>query len=634
MERFPGRVYQWIAWLAISIALALYMLYFPVNLKNLANDGNVSAAYPAVSGLVSVEGFADYLLVVRYLAGLFLLFTAGVLSARKGSSPLPLVAAIFLAGFGPVIGFQGDTWQPPFTPALRQIIELSNLGLVFAVFLSLFHLGHLYPDNRYPIRWLKYIVPWLNFAVLGWFALLFSGVMDRFGDFAWTIMMALILAAFTLALFSAFWRLRSKRSFPGRNGVVGLVTVMLLIVLSTMFSDAFSPALKLASLHLDLVLPVFLAAAFLSDYYNSELWDLDARPSTRTLFITGAGILAAAVLIVGLTAQQLNAGERLASEQVEEILKREFTPLIVDTDMGNDDVLALLFLMEHPGVEFSALTVVGTGLAHCAPGMRNALGLLELADSPDVPVSCGTEIPIGAEREFPSSWRASTDRLWGLGLSTGGRQTDLRQAPELIAGILREAETPVTILALGPLTNFAEVFQSEPDLIGKVEMLYFIGGAVYVPGNVYDENLGLYNRTAEWNVYADPVAARMVFQSGVPITLVPLDATNYVPVDMGLFHQFEQQHGTRVSTFVFNIFYINQGWIQTGFYYLWDTLTAAALVAPEVVTYDQIDLMVVTESGPDYGRTAVAAEGSPVRVAVRADKELFEALFVRVLRGP
>ena len=78
MLRIPGRVYQWIAWLTISIALALYMLYFPVNLKNLANDWNVSAAYPAVSDLVSIEGFADYLLALRYLAGLFLLFTAGV----------------------------------------------------------------------------------------------------------------------------------------------------------------------------------------------------------------------------------------------------------------------------------------------------------------------------------------------------------------------------------------------------------------------------------------------------------------------------------------------------------------------------------------------------------------------------
>jgi len=288
--------------------------------------------------------------------------------------------------------------------------------------------------------------------------------------------------------------------------------------------------------------------------------------------------------------------------------------------------------MEHPGVELQAVTVVGTGLVHCEPGVKHVLGLLELTEYAGIPVSCGSEIPFGAEHEFPSDWREAADRLWGLHLGVGDRRPDPRSAPEIIAEYLRSAEEPANILVLGPFTNFAEVFQAEPGLLEKVGMLYMMGGAVETPGNVYDESLGFDNRTAEWNIYGDPVAARMVFETGVPITMIPLDATNDVPVDMALFSQFEQKNDTRVSTFVFNIFYINQGWIQSGFYYLWDTLAAAVMISPDVATFKDFNLAVVTDSGPDYGRTAIDPGGRPVRVAIQADPALFDALFVRVLR--
>jgi pyrimidine-specific ribonucleoside hydrolase len=211
---------------------------------------------------------------------------------------------------------------------------------------------------------------------------------------------------------------------------------------------------------------------------------------------------------------------------VEALLNRDFGPLIVETDIGNDVILALLYRMEHPGVELQAVTVVGTGLAHCEAGVRNALGLLELSQSPQIPLTCGSETPFGAEHAFPQAWRVATDWLWGFGLPTGGRQPDPGAARELIADYLRRAEAAVTILALGPLANFAAVLQKETALVDKVGVLHFISNAVKVPGNVYDESLGFDNRPAEWVIHADPLAAHMVFESGVPITLVPLNATN------------------------------------------------------------------------------------------------------------
>jgi pyrimidine-specific ribonucleoside hydrolase len=221
--------------------------------------------------------------------------------------------------------------------------------------------------------------------------------------------------------------------------------------------------------------------------------------------------------------------------------------------------------------------------------------------------------------------------LWGLGLPPNDRQPAPLPAPALYVELLSQVDAPVSILALGPLTNFAQAFQTHPEVIRNVDQLYIMGGAVEVPGNVYDQNLGFDNQTAEWNIYADPLAAQIVFDSGVPITLVPLDATNYVPVSMQLFRMLDQIKRTRAAVFTFNIFYINQGWIQTGYYYLWDTLASAVVTNPEVATYQDYTLAVVTERGPDFGRTQPTPGGMPVRVATWADKDRFEEIFLRVV---
>jgi inosine-uridine nucleoside N-ribohydrolase len=322
---------------------------------------------------------------------------------------------------------------------------------------------------------------------------------------------------------------------------------------------------------------LLLPLSILTSIARHQLWEIDLRPQRRTLLAVASGVVAIAALS-GFAFYRLDESRQARIQaQTAALLNQAPGPLIVDTDMGNDDVLALLFLMQHPGVELHAVTVVGTGLVHCAPGVRNVQGLLELTQYANIPVSCGTEEPLNADHPFPQAWRSAADRLWGLNLPANDRQPSPLPAPDLLVESLAEADQPITVLALGPLTNLAQAFQSAPEVIEKIERLYLMGGAVEAPGNVYDPNLGFDNQTAEWNIYADPLAARFVFETGVPITMVPLDATNYVPVSMPFFQRLQQHHPTRAGTFTFNIFYINQGWIQSGGYYLWDTLAAAVL---------------------------------------------------------
>ncbi|MFN2195575.1 MAG: nucleoside hydrolase, partial [Anaerolineales bacterium] len=389
----------------------------------------------------------------------------------------------------------------------------------------------------------------------------------------------------------------------------------------------------LVELHLQLILPLLIPLALLFALLRRGLWGIAPAPFHLRVYAGLGLIVILGPLALGASIQSAVLGA-VPDPSKPWVLPEGMQPrrIIVDTDLGNDDVLALLYLMQHPGVELQAITVVGTGLVHCAPGVRNVHGLLELAGYADIPVSCGSEEPLGQEAEpFPASWRTSADRLWGLGLPLNERQPASLAAPDLIADQLRQAEAPLTILALGPMTNLAQALAAYPEMLPKIEGLYSMGGAVEVPGNVYDPSLGFDNRTAEWNFFADPEAARQVFASGVPITLVPLDATNDVPVGMPLFRLLAQHHTTRAATFTYDIFYINQGWIQSGGYYLWDTLAASVLTNPEVAEYQDYELQVIDTPGPDYGRTLSGAGGLPVRVAIQADQAMFEEIFLRVI---
>jgi len=118
----------------------------------------------------------------------------------------------------------------------------------------------------------------------------------------------------------------------------------------------------------------------------------------------------------------------------------------------------------------------------------------------------------------------------GLSLPEGQNSASNLTAVELLTSVIQSSPIKVTVLTLGPVTNVAEALQKSPSLIDNIERVYLMGGAVNVPGTVGTSGVGITNTTAEWNIYVDPYAANFVVQSNAPITLVPLDATNQVPM--------------------------------------------------------------------------------------------------------
>ena len=188
------------------------------------------------------------------------------------------------------------------------------------------------------------------------------------------------------------------------------------------------------------------------------------------------------------------------------------------------------------------------------------------------------------------------------------------------------------LITLGPLTNVAEVLEAEPELVMNLEMITVMGGAVEVAGNVGSSS-NIENEVAGWNFYVDPRAAAEVFGSGAPITLVPLDATNYVPVTMEFYRRLERDRTTSVAEFVYRVLTAQEEYVRLGSYYFWDLLAAAIATEEGLGTFQEISLIVVEEEGAESGRTLESEWGVIIRVTMTADQERFEALFLDAVNG-
>jgi pyrimidine-specific ribonucleoside hydrolase len=299
--------------------------------------------------------------------------------------------------------------------------------------------------------------------------------------------------------------------------------------------------------------------------------------------------------------------------------------------MAVDDWMAILFLLQRPDVTVEAITVTGTGEAHCGPGTRNALDLAALAGNADIPVSCGREDPLVGDHVFPASWRDMVDSLAGLSLPSNPNPPSSQSAVQLLTSAIQDSPQRVILITLGPLTNVAEALQADPSLVDNLEMIYIMGGAVHVPGNLQVPGVDTDNQVAEWNIYVDPHAAAVVLRSGAPVTLVPLDATNHAPLTMDFHRRLEADRTTSEVDFVYQVLSQMQDFINSGGYYFWDPLAAAVAVDGSFATCQPQAVKVIEEEGPESGRTLATADGSIVEVCTEANGAAFEVVFIDTL---
>lgn len=194
-------------------------------------------------------------------------------------------------------------------------------------------------------------------------------------------------------------------------------------------------------------------------------------------------------------------------------------PIILDVDTGIDDALALMFAARHPDLDLRAVTCV-SGNTSLAKVVANTCAVLDLVGADHVPVAAGADRPLIEPARDAASVHGA-DGLGNLGLPASDRAVDRRHAVELLRQVLTEAEEPVTIVALAPLTNLALLLRMYPAVAERIARVVFMGGSASV-GNA--------TPVAEFNIWHDPEAAAIVTSAGVPMTMYGLEVFYQVVV--------------------------------------------------------------------------------------------------------
>ena len=192
------------------------------------------------------------------------------------------------------------------------------------------------------------------------------------------------------------------------------------------------------------------------------------------------------------------------------------TPLVVDTDPGIDDALAILLALASPEVDLRLVTTVH-GNVQLAQTTENALRVLHLAGRSDVPVAAGAAASLVHPQPERAGHVHGAAGLGGVELPSSPAEADPRPAVVALADVLMSSAEPVTVAAIGPLTNLALLLRVFPEAAARIGRLVVMGGSAARGGNV--------TAAAEFNVWADPEAAQAVFGASLPTVMVGLDVT-------------------------------------------------------------------------------------------------------------
>ena len=305
-------------------------------------------------------------------------------------------------------------------------------------------------------------------------------------------------------------------------------------------------------------------------------------------------------------------------------LAGERQALIIDTDVGRDDIIAMLYLFQSTRVDVKAITIESNGNTHCAPAFHNTAAVLKLTGLNHVPMACGSDKVAAGMHGFPTWLIAKEDSLSGADkVLPRSTLAVTHNAVQLLLATLHASNKPIIILALGPLTNLAAAFQLEPAIKEKIKMIYVMGGAVHVPGNVSKEMVN--NRSvAEWNIYFDPGSAAVVF-ANLPVTLIPLDATNAAPLNETTLQRVAKNIHSPVYHYFYELLNHSHTSLRSGLWYFWDPLAAVIAVDEKYCEFKDERLRVTVAPEEHAGATIVDNQnGALIRVCEKVNVAQFE----------
>jgi inosine-uridine nucleoside N-ribohydrolase len=318
--------------------------------------------------------------------------------------------------------------------------------------------------------------------------------------------------------------------------------------------------------------------------------------------------------------------------------------VIIDTDPGTDDAMAIILALNSPELKVEALTVV-PGNVDARQGLENALKIVSLAGRCDVTVAAGAQHPLNQKLITAQFWHGKNG-LANVELPPTDCKPDPRFGPDLIIELVHRYPHEITLIPVGPLTNIALAVSKDPSIAGLVKNIVIMGGSI-TGGNV--------NGAAEANIFNDPEAAQIVFNAGWMVTMVGSDVGERTLITRKYLKELQSSHGPQ-SDFIAKIaeFYLDRseksGYSGAAMY---DPLAVGIAIDPGLGTLKEMHVDVETRGEFTRGETVANRMGSEnnvlhgdhyeiegviklkpnARVCLASDADRFLELFVSRIRG-
>ncbi len=270
--------------------------------------------------------------------------------------------------------------------------------------------------------------------------------------------------------------------------------------------------------------------------------------------------------------------------------------IIIDTDPGVDDAMAIFLALRSPELDVIGLTTI-FGNQHTALSTTNALRLLEIAGRSDIPVAHGAEKPLVREYRGPVPFIHGEDGQGNVHLPPPSNTAISQAAAAFIVEQVMDAASEITLVPIGPLTNIALALHLEPRIAQNVQEIVLMGGNALVPGNA--------TPAAEANIHNDPEAAEIVFGASWKVTMVGLDVTHETVISKDQIAMLEKaknplaQHISQISK-------LYQQFVESSSnmrgYYIHDPSAIAYLIDPSIFETHQWPVRVETH-GISAGKT-------------------------------
>jgi inosine-uridine nucleoside N-ribohydrolase len=291
--------------------------------------------------------------------------------------------------------------------------------------------------------------------------------------------------------------------------------------------------------------------------------------------------------------------------------------IILDTDPGSDDALALMLALNSPELDVRAITVV-PGNVTAAMGLENALRMVSLANRCDIPVAAGAQHPLFQKLITAEFWHGKNG-LANVELPASKCKVDSRFGPDLIIQLVHASPHEITLVPVGPLTNIALAVEKDPSIVPLVKEVILMGGSIS-GGNV--------NAAAEANIYNDPEAAQIVFQAGWPLTMVGLEVGDKALFARKYLDELGQTHGP-VNDFIYSVlkFLVNlSGTFGLPGSPMYDPSAVAVAIDSTLVKTQEMHVDVETRGEFTRGENVGNRHGGVERNVLHGDRYMIEGV--------